>query len=111
MANLEATIGDLESKVQGLDQELNRVTTQELGLLNSSLKEIAKLLLSDFDQHGLEDGHDLHLSSTPTIFIYDENGENPTVFAESIVSAVQASLNKRQLQIHQLQVNKFCCLT
>jgi hypothetical protein len=53
----------------------------------------------------LDEGHDVHLTSTPAIFIYDENGENPTVFAESIVSAVQAALNKRQLQIHQLQVD------
>ncbi len=102
--NLETTIGEMEGKVQGLDQEISRLTNQELGLLKNSLNEIAKLLLSDFDQHGLEDGHDLHLSSAPTIFPYDDSGENPTVFAESIVSAVQASLNKRQLQIHQLQV-------
>jgi len=107
VTNLETTIGDLEGKLQGMDQELSRLTNQELGLLNNCLKEIAKLLLTDFDQHGLEDGHDLHLTSAPSIFVYDDSGESPTVFAESIVSAVQASLNKRQLQIHQLQVLSF----
>lgn len=102
---LESTIADLDTKSHGLEQELTRISTQELGLLQNSLREIAKLLLSDFEQHGTEgEGHDLHLSSTPAIFIYDESGENPTVFAESIVSAVQAALNKRQLQIHSLQV-------
>lgn len=104
---LESTLTDLDSKTTTLEQELNRVSTQELGLLQNSLREIAKLLLNDYEQHGTEGvdaTHDLHLSSTPAIFIYDESGENPTVFAESIVSAVQAALNKRQLQIHSLQV-------
>ncbi|XP_021966224.1 rootletin isoform X2 [Folsomia candida] len=105
---LESTLTDLDSKTTTLEQELNRVSTQELGLLQNSLREIAKLLLNDYEQHGTEGvdaTHDLHLSSTPAIFIYDESGENPTVFAESIVSAVQAALNKRQLQIHSLQVS------
>jgi len=102
---LESTLTDLDAKATSLEQELTRVTTQELGLLQNSLREIGKLLISDFEQHGTEgEGHDLHLSSTPAIYIYDDTGENPTVFAESIVSAVQAALNKRQLQIHALQV-------
>jgi predicted RNase H-like nuclease (RuvC/YqgF family) len=102
---LESTLTDLDSKATSMEQELSRVTTQELGLLQNSLREIGKLLISDFEQHGTEgEGHDLHLSSTPAIYIYDDSGENPTVFAESIVSAVQAALNKRQLQIHALQV-------
>jgi predicted RNase H-like nuclease (RuvC/YqgF family) len=102
---LESTLTDLDSKATSVEQELSRVTTQELGLLQNSLREIGKLLISDFEQHGTEgEGHDLHLSSTPAIYIYDDSGENPTVFAESIVSAVQAALNKRQLQIHALQV-------
>lgn len=105
ISTLETVISDLESKSQGLEQELNRVSMQEIGLLQNSLREIGKLLLSDFDQHGIDEGHDVHLTATPAIFIYDESGENVTVFAESIVSAVQASLNKRQLQIHQLQVS------
>lgn len=111
---LEVTLTDLDAKATSLQQELHRVSTQELGLLQNSLREIAKLLLNDFEQHGHGggeggdvQGHDLHLSSSsPAIFIYDETGENPTVFAESIVSAVQAALNKRQLQIHSLQVTQ-----
>lgn len=101
---LEATVASLDTKSQALEQDLTRISTQELGLLQNSLREIGKLLLSDFDQHGIEEGHELHLTSLPAIFVYDDSGESPTVFAESIVSAVQAALNKRQLQIHSLQV-------
>ena len=87
---------------------MNRIETQELGRLNNCLQEIAKLLLNDFDQYGVEEGHDLHLTSTPAIFVFDESGDNknPVVFEESVVSAVQAALNKRQLEIHQLQVSE-----
>lgn len=102
---LETKITEFEKKTQSLEQDLTKVSTQDLALLQSSLKEIGKLLLSDFEQHGVDEGHDLHLTSAPAIYIYDENGENPTVFAESVVSAVQAALNKRQLQLHSLQVN------
>lgn len=101
---LEATVASLDSKSQALEQDLTRISTQELGLMQNCLREIGKLLLSDFDQHVIEEGHDLHLTSSPAIFVYDDSGESPTVFAESIVSAVQAALNKRQLQIHSLQV-------
>lgn len=105
ISELDKSLGEAQSKVQSLELTLNRIETQELGRLGNCLQEIAKLLLNDFDQYGLEDGHDLHLSSTPAIFVFDENGENPVVFGESVVSAVQAALNKKQLQIHQLQVN------
>lgn len=90
--------------MQGLDADLNRLKNQDLAQLHNNLKEIGKMLISDFDQHGLEDGHDVHLTSSPGMFAFDESSENPVLFAESVVSAVQAILNKRQLQIHQLQV-------
>ncbi|KAF6213862.1 hypothetical protein GE061_011587 [Apolygus lucorum] len=87
--------------------EINRQHT-ELDLLQSALREIAHAVLQDAESRDPEPKHHVHL--TPSQALPPRSPKRtpraPTspAFVESTISAVQAALNKYQLNIHEVQV-------
>lgn len=87
---------------------------EEIDLLQNALRDIAHAVIQDAETRETEAAQTgLHVHLTPSVSIPPRSPKRggprtPTspAFAESTISAVQASLHKYQLQIHELQVNQ-----
>ncbi|CAK1541264.1 unnamed protein product [Leptosia nina] len=99
----DARIQRLLQELQGLEERCECAETlcSEAGIMRSALEEVARALIQDSETDA-PPSH-LHLSDrSPKRGV--SQSTNPTAFAESTISALQAALHKYQIQIHDLQV-------
>jgi rootletin len=87
----------------------NQRLNEEIERLNSALRDIAHAVVQDADSGDVETSQHLHLSQPSGGAMPPRSPKRGTLrtsqaFAESTISAVQASLHKYQLAIHDLQV-------
>jgi rootletin len=88
----------------------NQRLNEEIERLNSALRDIAHAVVQDADSGDVETAQHLHLSQPsggampPPRSPKRGTLRSSQAFAESTISAVQASLHKYQLAIHDLQV-------
>jgi rootletin len=85
----------------------NQRLNEEIERLNSALRDIAHAVVQDADAVTNENPQHLHLSQSSSNTLPPRSPKrirSSQAFAESTISAVQASLHKYQLAIHDLQV-------
>lgn len=87
----------------------NQRLNEEIERLNNALRDIAHAVVQDADSADVETSQHLHLSQPSGNTMQSRSPKRGTLrssqaFAESTISAVQASLHKYQLAIHDLQV-------
>ncbi|CAF4907255.1 unnamed protein product [Pieris macdunnoughi] len=98
----DTRIQRLLQELQGLEErcECAEAICSEAGIMRSALEEVARALIQDSETDAPP--IHMHLDRSPKRGI--ALSANPTAFAESTISALQAALHKYQIQIHELQV-------